>query len=400
MAKDGEVGTGRDAFAGSAFGRILLPALIFQSVAIGGAYATGREAVEYGGKYGALGWIAGLALFVGLTVTACLIFELARKFELFDYRNLLKKLVGPLYWVFDVLYVMLALVIIGVLVSATGEILRTTLGLNYWVGVVLVVGLVSVVNYYGESVIERFNGLGTVLLCLGYVLFAALAISTNWDQMLATFGNWDHSLHPDVSLWEVVRTGLVYAGLYLVIYPATLFTIRRQRRQRDAMLSGAALGVLIVVPWFLTYFSLMGFYPDTKVLNAPLPWLAMLEGHGFWVVVVFGVLVGWTLFATAIGLIHATLRRVSQNLVDFGRPPLGRRSSAVITALTLVVAILLAKIGIIDLVAKGYTAGAYGMIAILGIPLLVRGTYLIVTKKGVDAKQDGAEVTAQTAARE
>lgn len=108
MARDGEVGPGKNSFASSALGRILLPALIFQSVAIGGAYATGREAVEYGGKYGALGWIAGLALFVGLTVTACLMFELARKFELFDYRNLLKKLVGPLYWIFDVLYLMLA----------------------------------------------------------------------------------------------------------------------------------------------------------------------------------------------------------------------------------------------------------------------------------------------------
>lgn len=399
VTTNGAAGAGKNWFENSALGRILLPALIFQSVAIGGAYATGREAVEYGGKYGALGWLAGVALFTGLTVTACLMFELARKFGLFDYRNLLKKLVGPLYWIFDVLYVMLALVIIGVLVSATGEILKTTLGLNYWIGVVLVVVLVSIVNYYGEGVIERFNGLGTVLLCLGYVLFAVLAISSNWDQMLNTLATGDHSLHPGVSLWEVVRTGLVYAGLYLVIFPATLFTIRRQRRTSDSMVSGVVLGVLIVVPWFLTYFSLMGFYPDPKVLEAPLPWLAMLQGHGFWVTVVFGILVGWTLFATAIGLIHATLQRVSQNLVDFGRAPLGRRSSGLITALTLVIAILLARVGIIDLVAKGYTAGAYAMIAILGIPLLIRGTYLIVTRKGTTESPNEPVAAAEQADR-
>ena len=43
------------------WGRILLPALIFQSVAIGGAYATGREIVEFGAKYGALGWAGPVA---------------------------------------------------------------------------------------------------------------------------------------------------------------------------------------------------------------------------------------------------------------------------------------------------------------------------------------------------
>lgn len=268
------------------------------------------------------------------------------------------------------------------LVSATGEILKTTLGLNYWVGVVLVVLLVSVVNYYGEGVIERFNGLGTVLLCLGYVLFAALAISTNWEQMLSTLRSGDHSLHPDVSLWEVVRTGLVYAGLYLVIFPATLFTIRRQRRQRDAMLSGGVLGLLIVVPWFLTYFALMGFYPDTKVLEAPLPWLVMLQGHGFWITVVFGVLVGWTLFATAIGLIHAPLQRVSQEPRRLRSRPAGpplqwshHRAHARDRGP--------ARPGRDHRPGgQGLHRRAYAMIAILGIPLLVRGTYLIITRKG------------------
>jgi uncharacterized membrane protein YkvI len=37
--------------------RVVLPGIILQSVLIGGGYATGREIVEYGAKFGANGWV-------------------------------------------------------------------------------------------------------------------------------------------------------------------------------------------------------------------------------------------------------------------------------------------------------------------------------------------------------
>ena len=51
----------KKAFLKADFGKFVLPGIILQSVMIGGGYATGREIVEYGAKYGALGWLSGLA---------------------------------------------------------------------------------------------------------------------------------------------------------------------------------------------------------------------------------------------------------------------------------------------------------------------------------------------------
>ena len=62
-------------FEGS-FGKFVLPGIILQSVMIGGGYATGREIVEYGAKYGALGWLSGLGTFLGFAVIAALTYEL------------------------------------------------------------------------------------------------------------------------------------------------------------------------------------------------------------------------------------------------------------------------------------------------------------------------------------
>ena len=61
-------------FEGS-FGKFVLPGIILQSVMIGGGYATGREIVEYGAKYGALGWLSGLGTFLGFAVIAALTYD-------------------------------------------------------------------------------------------------------------------------------------------------------------------------------------------------------------------------------------------------------------------------------------------------------------------------------------
>ena len=68
---------------------------------------------------------------------------------------------------------------------------------------------------------------------------------------------------------------------------------------------------------------------------------------------------------------------------------MGRRASGAIAVLTSVIALILAQVGIIDLIAKGYTALGYAMIAVFALPLLIRGTYLIVTRQGLSFSEPG-----------
>ena len=364
------------------YGRLILPGVILQSVLIGGGYATGREIVEFGATYGALGWIAGLAIVIGFGLMAFLMFEIARRFQVFDYRRLLQKLIGPLYWLFDIVYIMLAILIIAIMAAATGEIVEQTMGFNYWVGVIFMIVVVWLLIYFGEGVIEKSKSVGTTALYLGYILFATLVITRNWDQVVETFSNMDHSLHPDVPWMLVLWSGILYVGYNLAVYPAALFTARRQTRLRHTLIAGLVAGLFMTIPWFLTYVALMGFYPDPAVFDASVPWLVMLGPEALVVIVLFGIVVGWTLIETATGMIYALVARVDQNLVDAKRKPMSRRTGGLIAVGTLVLALLLAQVGIIDLIAVGYTAMAYAMIAVFGIPLLLRGGYLIITRKG------------------
>lgn len=371
------------------FKRVLLAGLVFQSVAIGGAYATGRESVEYAAQYGTAGWLSVLATFTILTVFAFLIFELCRKFQIFDYRSLMKLLVGRAYFLYDILYLLLGTTIVGVLISAAGNIMKDTIGVPIWVTSILLIGIVAVVLFYGQALMEKFNSTGTVLLTLSFVLFATLVLVVRFDDLESVFAEGAAPLSSDATVWTAIKSGLVYGSLYLCIFPATMPVVRFERARSDSVWSAFNLGWLIAIPLFLTYFSLMSFYPDPDVMDSPIPWLTMLGAYGSWVVVIFGIVVGWTLIATAVGMIQGSLTRVSTNLEDLGRKPLSGWSRSLVAATVLIVAIIISQFGIIDLVATAYTAGAYGMLIIFGLPLLTRGVYLIF-KRNAEAPKHSA----------
>lgn len=366
------------------YGRYILPAVILQSVLMGGGYTTGREIVEFGAKYGALGWLAGVAIFAGFTIMSILMFEFARKFKVFDYRLLVKELIGPLWFLYDIVYLLLAILIIAIIASATGEILGMTLGLNYWVGVILIIAVVGILNFYGKGLIERFKTLGTVLLMLGYIIFAILVISTTWEGAVEVLRSGDTSFMPGkVSILAVIWTGVLYVGYNLAVYPAALFTIKRQISRKDAIIAGFFSGLLMTFPWFLTYISLLGHYPNEDVLGSTVPWLVMLEGFPIIVIVIFGFVVGWTLIETASGMIHAFIDRLESQLKDMQSKELNAKQKGGIAVGALILAVLLAQVGIIDLIAKGYTIMAYGMIIVFALPLLTIGVYKMFFQKEV-----------------
>lgn len=368
---------GKKSFFDGNFGRFILPAIILQSTLIGGGYATGREIVAYGAKFGSLGWIAGISIFFGFGLMAFLMFEVARIFRAYDYKSMVKNLIGPFWFLFDIIYLLLAVLIISIMAAATGSIVESTLGINYWVGVVGIAIIVGVLNLYGERLIERFETYGTLALMAGYIIFGIMVISSTWDDAMKVFASGDTSYVSDFSIWTIIWSGIIYVGYNLAVYPAALFTVKRQKSIKDTIISGLVAGVLMTLPWFLTYFALMGFYPSESVFGAEIPWLQMLNGYGTWVVVLFGIVVGWTLVETATGMIHAFLERLDNNLEELGKKKLTKKQSGLVAFITLAASVLLAEVGIMDLVSKGYTALGYGMLIVFGLPLITVGPYRI-----------------------
>lgn len=377
--KEGNFMEKKKGFFEGSFGKFVLPGIILQSVMIGGGYATGREIVEYGAKYGALGWLSGLGTFLGFAVIAALTYELIRLTKAYDFKTFMKTIGGPLWIVFDIVYLLFMVVIIAVMASATGNIVEQTLGLNYWVGVVAITVVVAILNFYGSRLIERFETLGTVALYAGYIIFAVLVIGTFGKNISTVFANHDTSfIGGSVSAGKALWSGVLYCAYNLVVMPATFFTIERQTRRVESVVSGIIGGVLATIPWFLTYFAVMCFYPNPDVLGASVPWLAMMQGTaGPVVIAIFGIVMGWTLIETSTGIIHAALERVNNGLKEAHKPPMTGKQQAILTIIVLVGSMVLSKVGIIDLIATVYNALSYAFLAIYVLPLITVGVYKI-----------------------
>src|SRR5699024_5705262 len=165
--------------------------------------------------------------------------------------------------------------------------------------------LAGVLNFYGTKWIERFKTFGTTAIFIGYIIFALLVISNIWGYMMEVFDKDVYSyvvrLYRCIMILSLLSLNGYYFDIildvwnYLSYNPSSLFTVKRQRSIKYTFIGVIIAGVLMTVPWFLTYFALMGNYSSTKVFDADVPWLQMLDGYGLWVTILFGLVVGWTL---------------------------------------------------------------------------------------------------------
>jgi len=177
-----------------------------------------------------------------------------------------------------------------------------------------------------------------------------------------------------VSWTAAFGIGVLYVGYNLATLPATFFTLDRQTRRREAVGAGLVAGVMATVPFLLTYLAIMGYYPDAEVTGAAVPWLVMLRRVGGGALLtVFALVIFWTLVETSTGMIHAIVDRIAVNIAENSRPPMTRGQVGVLTIGVLVLAAVLSRLGLIDLVARGYTAMAYGFLLLFALPLSTVG---------------------------
>ena len=362
------------------FQQYLLPGIVFQSVLIGGAYATGREIVQYGARFGARGLWSVVAIFFGFSLMCVLAFEFARVSRTYDYRSFVRALIGPAWPLFDGLFVAMAILVIAVVGAASGDVVEEILGLPYWVGVVAVIFLVGALNAAGRAAIERFKTVGSVVLYAGYVVFAGTVLYERWPQAMAALWDGGGADGGDASgsVATAFGIGVLYVGYNLATMPATFFTLDRQTERRHAVVAGLIGGLMATVPFVLTYLAIMGYYPDPEITGANVPWLVMLRrvgGDGL--LAVFAFVIVWTLVETSTGMIHAIVDRVAVNLAEVGRRPMSRSQVAALTVTVLVLAAVLSRLGLIDLVARGYSAMAYGFLLLFALPLCTVGVYRI-----------------------
>ena len=356
----------------SIFRRYLLPGLVFQSIVIGGGYGTGRELVEFflvkaeGPTGGLLAIGVSTAIF---SVVSMVTFELARLWGAFDYRHFFQNLLGPGWRVFEGCYLGLLLIIIAVAAAAAGSIAEETFGLEYWIGVGIIMLAVGALVFGGNESIERFFSAWSILLYALYLIFFVWCLRSFGPQISENL-----TAKPVGTSWLIA--GVSYAG-YNLSAPFVLATLRLHQTRKETFIAGALAGPLVMIPGLLFFLATVGQYP--QITNSVVPandLLEILGSRSFQII--FQVILFGTLVETGAGLINAFNERISGLRADEDKELSSWIRPAVAVSL-LAIATAISQFGLIDLIARGYGTLTWGFIIVYVIPVLTVGIWKLRT---------------------
>jgi uncharacterized membrane protein YkvI len=348
--------------------KYLIPGAVFQSVLVGGGYGTGREIVEYFTRFGALGGLLGILITVVCwTVVLAVTWEFARVFRVYDYRNFFKRLLGPAWILFEILFILMFLLVLAVVASAAGEVLSERFGIPYAVGIGVMLALVGVLTFYGREILQRSLALWTIFL-YGMFLF----------YFVVAFGRLSGDIGAALSAGEALTgwgvSGFKYAMYNLFIIPAILFSTRDLETRKETVISAAVASIFCAAPALMFHITFIADYPAILEREIPLFYMISVLGVSALLVTYLVGLFG-TFVETGAGLIQGTVERIDAYRGDIGREPMTPMARGILAVAAMGVAAVLATVGIITLIAAGYGTIAWGFFAVYVVPILTVGVY-------------------------
>lgn len=352
------------------FQRYLLPGFVFQAAVIAGGYATGRELVEFflpaGPWGGLLGMIVSMLVWSAVLMAS---FELARVARAYDYRSFFKLLLGRGWFVFEIGYVLLMVIILAVMGAAAGEIVHSLFGLPKLAGSLGMIVATGAMLFCSSAAIEKFLTLSVGYLYLVYFVFVVWSVVAFGDRIAANFAS-----EPVTGEWFMA--GLTYAGYNVATIPAVLFCVRHLGRRREALVAGALAGPLGMLPGVVFYIAMMGYYHEIGAVALPSAFLlARLEAPWFeWV---FQLAVLLTLVDTGVALLHAINERVANAYAERQRPMPRTLRPAIAVGVMLVAVYTATAVGLVELIARGYGTLTWVFLAIYVLPLMTWGVWLL-----------------------
>jgi uncharacterized membrane protein YkvI len=354
------------------FTRYILPGFILKAAIIGGGYVSGRELEQYFAAQGPVGGLVGMVIVT--VIWSCVYaatLEFARVYRSYDYRTFFKNLLGPVWVVFEVAYLILTLTALSVFTSVAGNIFHTVTGGTVLACEIGFMTTVAFLLFFGTRLVESFLSLWSFVL---YTAFGALVLFS-----VMRFGG-QISEHvraaPPVDFGMVVFQGVKYAGYNIAAMTAVLFCARHIASRRDALIGGMLGGLLAMAPGMLFFLALTAFDPEIRTQTVPVEYLlSKLDMPIFRLV--FLTIMAITLLGTCCALIHAVNERLAQAFLAARRRFPAWARTAIAAAMIVISVFVADRIGLIALVDKGYGLMAWIFIATFMIPILTVGIWKI-----------------------
>lgn len=360
------------------FQRLIVPGIVFQSCVIAGGYGTGRELVEYFMGYGPVKGTLAICLITlaAWSLVAALTYMFAVLYNKYNYKSIMQELLGPISIAYEICYIYLLVIIMAVVTSAAGEIVKTLFGWNNWVGIIGMAVAIFLLVISGSELIEKVLSAWSFVLYGTYIVFLIMCF-VNLHGMI---GDAYAGQQPaDVGAgW--LKGGFMYAFYNMCVLLGTVYTVRHNgKNYKSAGVAGIIAGFIGIIPGIILFVAMCAFYP--AINDETLPIAYMIDQMNIpWFQYVFQIVLFGTLIETGSGLIYGITDRFTTSYTEKGRQA-PKNLTSVIAIIFLLIGVIVAQFGLTGLIAKGYGAGAWLMFITYCIPMVTYGVYKIIRKK-------------------
>lgn len=364
--------TGKFGSLGAIFG---VAAVLFGSHA-GGGFATGNQETQYYVQYGWTAPLTAILAMVLLTVTLREAIVMYNNHDCKNYKELFQELWNPyprLEILWEIYYYLMVIIAVGAVIAGAAAVFQT-LGVPYFISVLIVGIVLLLLTIYGAVVVSSAAGVMSIVImicCLMIFLTGISLRSTEISRILTTKEFWgDSMIKPFVLIFT-------YAGFQSVVIPSLAASSRELLKNEKQATAAMALSfVMNAIALCLAVTMLVGWYGEFSAageMTLPTLYVAKHTGNNF-VAVAYQVSLFLCLMSTGVTCIFGVVNRFEDHKkLMFLKTRTQRR---IFTACAImVVAMLLSLTGLSNIVKYGYGYCGYLGIFTIVIPFLTIGVY-------------------------
>ena len=355
-------------------------AVLFSSHA-GGGFATGNQANTY---FISLGWLAPITAIVTMLLLTLTIKESMNMYNsrgLTSYQQLFFNLYSPVKFVeifFEIFFYIMVLMAVSAAISGAASALNQYVGLNYYLGIVIVGVVVLALTIFGADLVRKVTSyMGIAILVTAVCIFAMgifkaghAGASVSIVQAMSD----DFAANGFSNVPKAILNAFTYSGFQCVVIPTMIAVGTPLMTRKDCGRSMWFSFAMNAVALTLSVFMLLGWKPVYD--GSSLPTLTSCSEMGMpWLTVVYSVCLLLCLISTGVTTVYGFTARFSNlKILDrVSRKPIVR--SCIVTAFIIILSMTVSLVGLTNIIKYGYGYCGYLAIAIIIVPFLTVGVY-------------------------
>lgn len=369
-------------------------AAVWMGTHFGPGVASGTQLDVYYVKFG----IPGICMTVfAMALLACALYcsmEFSRIYKTYDYQSWVEKLFGMKWFVilFDISFLVTIITALGGSLNAVAVLLNKFAGLNYWLGVILVIACAMLLCAYGADLVRKASSY-MMFVVVGILLVIMILVITKGDgDMAGSIANQKANL-PDVSWGKAIWSAVIYACFQATVVAniaSVADGLEDRKASKKAAITGFIANSLLLIVLCLTIFSYTNVY---KVTDEALPFYSILQRLGMnWLTGIYILVVFIAVLSTVVGFAFAGVARFSKYYRSKKEGAKHSLRDAIFVGLMLLVCAAASKFGIVKLVSTGYKILGYLNLPIIVLPALFIGGRKISKKYLKEHNIDAAGV--------